>query len=74
MKGPEVWKGIFSCNAKMSPIVPAGGDRLPTMLSLKMDHKLCETINYISIKLKGTVTINLPKTPSPTLIRQCHVK
>ena len=28
MKGPEVWKGIFSCNAKMSSIVPDGDDRL----------------------------------------------
>ena len=38
-----------------------------------MDQKLCETINSIFRKFKGTFLIRLPKTPSPTLIRRCYV-
>ena len=57
----------------MSPIVPAGGDMCPTILSLSMDHKLCETINSIFSKVKETVPIRRPKTPSHTLIRRCYV-
>ena len=73
MEGPELLIGIFSCNAKISSIVPAGGDRFPTFLSLAMDKKICETINYIFSKVKVTVPILLPKTRSPTLIRRCYV-
>ena len=28
MDGPDVWKALFSCNAKVSPIVSEAGDRL----------------------------------------------
>ena len=45
MEGPDVWKALFSCNAKMSSIVPDGGDRLTNMLLLAMDKQICDTLN-----------------------------
>ena len=44
------------------------------MLLLAMGQKLCETINSIFRKLKGTENTKLPKTPTHTFFRQCYVK
>lgn len=74
MEGPEVWKEIFYCNTKVSPIFPAVNDRLKTILLLAMDQKLCETINSIFRKLTETEKMKLPKIPTPTLFSQCYLE
>ena len=64
MEGPDVCKALFSCNAKMSSIVPDGGDRLTNMLLLAMDKQICDTLNSTFMQHQGTEKIKLPQEVS----------